>query len=305
FRYLIGIRNTPSLGPIYWEAKQKNEFFDKLKSINNRCPDIDLTQPLADHTIGSLMDRNDRKGCVLIFLDTAHLERNIAEADRISRKDGIYQKKDFLWKDHWANKEDTKEVAEFAVDQWKKQPLSNFIVSQWLSTPHFLTSTFLYSLQAVAVLPTNPALYWRGVPEITPTQFPNVIMVDYIGQLLMNEQRWDELGGELKTLAIGLNLYTISENCDINKFRSKLLPKKSSNARLPAAPQDNPLVSSWNGIIFANGTVIDNPPPTLLVGQPEIFRNGTRFSNGTILTKDIRNPEYQGPFHANLTDISL
>ncbi|KAM0492096.1 hypothetical protein ACHAQF_007107 [Verticillium nonalfalfae] len=309
FRYLIGIRNTPSLGPIYWQAKQKNEFFDKLKSINNRCPNIPVDpgniNSFEQRTMGSFMESNNKNGCVLIFLDTAHLLRNIPEAQSVSRGDGIYHKDDFAWTNSWSEKEDTREVAEYAVEGWKRSR-SKFIVSQWLSTLGPLVSTLVYSIQAVAVLPNNPALYWRGVPEITPTQFPNAIMVDYIGQLLMNEQRWDQLGGELKTLAIGLNLYTLSENCDINKRRSVLLPTKSSNGRFAAAPaQDNPLVSSWNGIIFANGTVINNPPPTLHVGQPEILRNGTRFSNGTVLTKDIRNPEFQGPFHANLTGLGV
>ena len=124
-------------------------------------------------------------------------------------------------------------------------------------------------------------------------------MVDYIGQLLINDQ--EELGAELYTLAIGLNLYMLSENYDISPRRSPLLPpRQSANARITsfAAPKpkaNNPLVSSWNGIIFANGTIIDNPPPTLHLGQPEILRKGTVFSNGTVLTEDIRNPEYEGP----------
>ncbi|KAF7542409.1 hypothetical protein G7Z17_g11599 [Cylindrodendrum hubeiense] len=38
FRYLFGLRNVPSLGPIYWGDDIKN-FFDKLKKINNgRAP---------------------------------------------------------------------------------------------------------------------------------------------------------------------------------------------------------------------------------------------------------------------------
>ena len=306
FRYLIGIRKVPSLGPIYWETKQKDEFFDKLRRINNRCGNIPtesklgLTEKiLTDRTVGSLMSSNGGKGCVFIFLNTAHLS-NIAETDRVARSDGIYDRGDLPWSDGWPNKEDTKAVAEFNVNRWA-EARGDVLVSQWLSTPNVLTSTFSYSVQAIAVLPTNPTLYWRGVPDMSPTAFPNVIMVDYIGQLLMNEQRWEELGAELYTLAIGLNLYMLSENCDISPRRSPLLPKRSASAFTAAPQPNNPLVSSWNGIIFANGTTIDNPPPTLHVGKLEILRNGTIFSNGTVLTEDIRNPEYEGPIHANLT----
>ncbi|POR39606.1 Uncharacterized protein TPAR_00202 [Tolypocladium paradoxum] len=291
FRYLIGIRNVPSLGPIYWDAKIKDEFFDKLKKIKNRCPNLSSdTDKMDERKVGDLMNLNGGNGCVLIFLDTAHLNEKISStSDHISSSDGIYSKNDIRWKDGWPDKEDTKDVAEWNVAEWKKSR-SNFLVSQWLSSPHFLTSTFSYSLQSIAVLPTNPALYWRGVNDISPEQFPNVIMVDYIGQILMNAAGWSDLGAELYTLAIGLNLYTISENCTISKKRSPLLPSRNRNMRIAQA--DNPLVSSWNGIIFADGTTIDHPPPGLHPGRPEILRNGTIFSNGTVLEKDIPNPEY-------------
>ncbi|KAK4135446.1 PLC-like phosphodiesterase [Trichocladium antarcticum] len=299
FRYLIGIRNVPSMGPEYWKTKQKDEFFDKLRRINNRCGNIPTSgaNGLGDRGVGSFMSSNGNKGCVLIFLDTRHLEQNIAAADRVARADGIYHKNDLPWSDGWPNKEDTKDVAESNINRWQAER-TNVLVSQWLSTPNFMTSTFVYSLQSIAVLPTNPTLYWRGVPEMSPTAFPNVIMVDYVGQILMNERAWDELGAELYTLAVGLNLYMLSENCDISPKRSVLLPKRSGSgsgsARIAAAPQANPLVSSWNGIIFANGTTVNNPPPALRLGQPAILRGGTVFSNGTVLTKDIPNPEYKG-----------
>jgi hypothetical protein len=96
FRYLIGIRNVPSKGPIYWETKHKNEFFGKLRRINNRCGNIPTSgdNSLADRTMGSYMSSNNNKGCILIFLDTAYLEENIAEADRVARSDSIYKKSD-------------------------------------------------------------------------------------------------------------------------------------------------------------------------------------------------------------------
>lgn len=100
-------------------------------------------------------------------------------------------------------------------------------------------------------------------------------MVDYIGMVLLSEPEWDALSAELYTLAIGLNLYTISENCVISKRRSPLLPPVTQTLVAPS----HPLVSKFNGIIFANGTTVDNPPPGLHPGRVEIFRNGTEFSN--------------------------
>jgi hypothetical protein len=41
---------------------------------------------------------------------------------------------------------------------------------------------------------------------MTPEKYPNVLMVDYIGMVLMNEPGWDDLSAELYTLAIGMNL---------------------------------------------------------------------------------------------------
>ncbi|KZL68950.1 exo-beta- -glucanase [Colletotrichum incanum] len=175
-----------------------------------------------------LMSSNNGKGCVLIFLDTAHM-KNIPEAKRISTDDGIHKSDAIQWTNAWPEKDDTKAVAEWAVDSWSRK--TNFHVGKWISTPNPFTSTFVYSIQSIAVLPTNPALYWRGVNGIKLKKFPNVLLVDYIGMVLMNEPQWDSLSAELYTLAIGINLYTISENCDINKRRSPLLPSLKNQRR--------------------------------------------------------------------------
>ena len=102
------------------------------------------------------MDMNNAQGCVLILLDTAHLER-IAESGRTLPAEGIYSKGDITLTHAWPEKEDTKEGADYAIDSWKEK--SQFHVAQWLVTPHFLIFTFVYSLRNIAVLPTNPELY--------------------------------------------------------------------------------------------------------------------------------------------------
>lgn len=154
--YLLGIRNVPSIGPIYWDEEIKEDFFGRLKQINNRCPDLlnGKIKSMEQLNMGNLQKLNDGKGCVLV----SYLKEKIkSEGDHTSHKDGIYDATDIDWTNSWPNKEDTQEVAEYSVSAWEKK--EDFHVTQWLSTPHFLTSIFSYGLQGIAVLPTNPALY--------------------------------------------------------------------------------------------------------------------------------------------------
>ncbi|KAK1714214.1 hypothetical protein BDP67DRAFT_577364 [Colletotrichum lupini] len=286
FRYLLGVRNVPSYGPIYWDEGIKNKFFDKLKEIKNRCPG--LGKSLQTSKIGDLMDKNDNKGCVLIFLNTQHLSKEIPDDRKhTSIGEGIYNINHIDLTDAWPEKEDTKEMAEKAIKMWRGRPDGIFHIGQWLSTPHPLTSTFTYDLQSIAVLPTNPALYWKGVNEISYEYYPNVLLVDYIGMVIKNEPGWDSLSAELYTLAIGLNLYTISENCTISPRRSPLLASPK-NLRKPPSP----LVSQFNGIIYANGTTVNDPPLGLHPGRVEVLKNGTIFSNGTVLEESVPNPDF-------------
>ncbi|KAK1590791.1 uncharacterized protein LY79DRAFT_686694 [Colletotrichum navitas] len=179
---------------------------------------------------------------------------------------------------------DTKDVANFAIDFRQKK--KNFHIGQWFSTPSPLTSTYPYSIQSIAVLPTNPALYWKGVNSINSAVLSNVLLADYIGILY--------------TLAIGLNLYTISENCDINKRRSPLLTSPKNQRRPP-----KPLVSQFNGIIFANGTTIEHPPPGFHPERVEILRNGTAFSNGAVLKEDVPNPDLNSTLLSILRNLGM
>ncbi|KAL2211347.1 PLC-like phosphodiesterase [Sarocladium strictum] len=292
FRYLLGIRTSPGFGPIYWGEDIMEDFLEHAKKINNRCSDLSFDQDKAieRYKMGDLMGRNNGKGCVLLFLDDQHLDHKVPPQKQSSASDGIYPGFALTWHDAWPNKEDTEDVANSAIKAWQVNKGNRFHVGQWLSTPSAATSTFSYSLQVIAVLAINPALYWRGVNEIFPDSFPNVLMVDYLGMVVLNEDDWDQLSAELYTLAIGLNLYLISENCDINSMRSPLLPSRSRSNFRPASSQ-NPLVSSWGGIIFANGTTIDHPPPGLHPGRVAVLKKGTVFGNRTVLTKDMRNPE--------------
>ena len=108
----------------------------------------------------------------------------------------------------------------------------------------------------------------------------------------------DRLGAEIQTLAIGLNLYMVSQNCLAAPARNPLtLPKpparfKSLFAGSGGASTD----TRFTGIIYANGTIDNNPPPNFHLGRVKILKAGTVFANGTVLQVDTPNPDYDAPF---------
>ncbi|EFQ29509.1 hypothetical protein CGRA01v4_14765 [Colletotrichum graminicola] len=117
-RRKVGVRNVPSKGPVYWDETIKNEFFDKLIEIRNRCGKLDRT--IQHYTTDKLMSSNNRKGCVLIILDTAHM-KNIPDAKCISTEDSIYRRDVIECTYAWPDREDTKDVAESSIGSWQRR----------------------------------------------------------------------------------------------------------------------------------------------------------------------------------------
>ncbi|KAK3942444.1 hypothetical protein QBC46DRAFT_339649 [Diplogelasinospora grovesii] len=161
-------------------------------------------------------------------------------------------------------------------------------IGQWLvSAGPVYTS--LVGIQNLAILPTNPALYWKGDPK----HFPNVILLDYIGVVLKDQFAWDQLNAEMYTLAIGLNLYLLGENCAINTRRSLVYPAPAATVKTnglmisaaTATKEEKKKKAKWNGVIFANGTKVDSPPKDLHIGRVDVLRKGTRFSNGAFVIR--------------------
>ncbi|KAL7783103.1 PLC-like phosphodiesterase [Trichoderma ceciliae] len=284
-RYLVGIREVPSLGPIYWTNQMVNEFFGKLKGVNNRCGNLDTSSTFNQKSASYFMDQNGGNGCV-IFLLARDLQSSVLQ-DSVS--DGIYQANQLSINDDWSNLGDTQPMAEDQASDWKAVSRGGssdtFHISQWLVSADIFTTT-LYTIEGLGILPTNPALYWMGVNNMTPQSWPSVILTDYIGVVVKGEHSWEQLSADLYTLAVGLNLYMISENCDVSKTVSPLLLGMSSKARITS------LSKYWNGIIYANGTVENEPPRRLHPGRVEILRKGTKFLNGTVLEEDIINPVF-------------
>jgi hypothetical protein len=267
-----------------WNTGMVNDFFSKLRAINNRCPNLDTSTGFQNQKSSYFMDQNEGKGCVILLLN-GHLDGGVP---RESPGDGIYDGGRMGVRDHWSNKMQASDMAPDQVNNWRSatrggaSDFGSFMIAQWLVTPDALAST-AYTLQNFAIQPTNPSLYWAGVNGMDPEHWPNVLLVDYIGVQQRDQWAWDRLSAEIYTLAVGMNLYMASENCDVNKRRSPLL-RRDEVATLESREQP------WNGIIFANGTTVDNPPATLHPGRVEVLRNGTVFSNGTVLERSIPNP---------------
>lgn len=286
-RYLNGILDIPTAGPIYWSADIVNNFFSKLKGINNRCGHLDPNTKFNKQKASYFMDQNGGKGCVL-FLLNGNLKPDVPQD---SVPDGIYRNPMMDVWDHWSNLPDTEKMANDQVASWKTVGRSGdfkndqFLIGQWLVSADAITTTAL-SIQNIGILPTNPALYWMGVNNMSPESWPTAVLVDYIGVVVADQWSWDQLSAEMYTFAIGMNLYMISENCDINQKRSPLLPGASTAVNTLNAGQVAP---AWNGIIYANGTVDDDPAPTLHPGRAQVLKKGTEFLNGTILQSDVEN----------------
>ena len=283
-RYLVGRYEFPDRGPIMWNSNIVNDFFSKLRGINNRCLNLNTGTGFQNQKASYFMDQNEGKGCVILLLN-GHLDGGVPQE---SPGDGIYSIGRMGISDHWSNKMQASDMAPDQVNNWRAatrggaSDFGNLMVAQWLVTPDAVAST-AYSLQNFAIQPTNPSLYWAGVNGIDPEHWPNVLLVDYIGVQQRDQWAWDQLSAEIYTLAVGMNLYMASENCNVNTRRTPLLGRREVTAR---ESQEAP----WNGIIFANGTTVDNPPAELHLGRVEILRNGTVFGNGTVLEQSIPNP---------------
>ncbi|KAK0719065.1 PLC-like phosphodiesterase [Apiosordaria backusii] len=281
-RYLIGRYEFPDRGPIYWNTQLWNDFLSKIRGVNNRCPDLDTSVPFQNQPASYFMDRNDGKGCVIFLLNG----QNLRDVPKEAVGDGLYALNRIGLKDHWSNMQNVDAMAPNQIDNFKNLKrggngdFNQFHIAQWLVSPDAIAST-TYGLQAFAIQQANPALYWAGVSGMSPEPWPNVMMVDYIGVQQKDQTGWHTLSAEMYWLGIGMNLYVISENCDVNKWKSPLI--KARELELAGGKE-------WNGIIFANGTVVDQPSPELHPGHTSILRNGTIFANGTMLETTIPNP---------------
>jgi len=129
--------------------------------------------------------------------------------------------------------------------------------------------------EAYAVWMTNPTIHWAGVNAMSPTDFPTVLRQNFIGVEIIGRHNWDGLGAILKTLAVDLNLYLVSENCDIDGQPNPLLKTSSSRK----------LVSSWNNSCLPTAPLSKISPQTSILTVPSYMRLEIASSMGVCLLR--------------------
>jgi hypothetical protein len=238
-----------------WDNATVDRFFDEILRLNYRCPDLDMDFP--EQAARYFMDQNSGNGCVLPILD-GRLEPDI-KSQIPSR--GIYDNRPgrFPRTNAWPNKLDTSETIdttkkflETQLNRVPDDPNDIFFISQWVNTGCII-------IRSNAVDAMSPSLYYDGLLSMSPTRYPSVILMDYIG-VWKEETDWANLQDDPKLFALGLNLYMASENCYTNAGTQPLLPGKHNlGTRRLAGSVRGP---GWNGTsLFANGTVVDTYPP--------------------------------------------
>jgi hypothetical protein len=135
---------------------------------------------------------------------------------------------------------------------------------QWQVTPDFFSLTYPLSLQLLANQETNPALYHYGVNKMTPDYFPTVILHDAVGLFHVSDLSFQGYNPMIQTLVIGLNLYMVTQNCIVSNIKNPLVAAKAKAASKtlggsPSTPSKG--FPTFSGVIFANGTVLDEAPP--------------------------------------------
>ncbi|KAH7017946.1 pectate lyase superfamily protein-domain-containing protein [Microdochium trichocladiopsis] len=269
--FIKGMRNLQIANYNFgWSADTQRRFLTKLEGINNRCPDLPLKDLATGGvwidtiTMGSYMTSNSGRGCVLLVLDAGAVGSGL-EKKRPSS--GIYSSENFRRDDTWPNKPTTEAIAAFQLSALQNKPRNgsdwtaadgtikdDYFILQWHTTKFPTELSLARSIQGFANQETNPSLYHVGMSGITPQHFPTVIQVDALGLFHTSDLSEGGYNPMLQTLCIGLNLYMVSENCALSKKRNPLpsfgrSPRRGNGKRV------------FTGVIFANGTVLDQRPP--------------------------------------------
>jgi hypothetical protein len=242
----------------YWDSDKTEEFYDALERINNRCIGLSNSTTFDQQSVKEFMDANDGKGCVLLLTYGSLKD----EVNKGRPGSGIYHGSEYFnRKDYWAEKEHTKENADKQLEEmWTHSRGENntdiYLIMQWQCTPNAVETTLPPpTIQLIANQETNPALYHYGFNNMTPEYFPTVILHDAVGLFHVSDLDEANYNPMMQTLAIGLNLYMVSQNCIVSNIKNPLLQDKQT--RISSAPAG---FQAFSGVIFANGTVLNEAP---------------------------------------------
>lgn len=245
----------------FWDAKKLDAFYTKLEGINNRCTGLSGPPTFDQQPMKNFM--NGKTGCVLL-LTNGRLASGLAPGRTAS---GIYPQGSYLQRDdYWAEEQHTQQNAEKQIARMQghnrdsgapsSRTADNYFIMQWQCTPSSLdVSLPPPTLQLIANQETNPALYHYGVNSISPTAFPTVMLHDAVGLFHVGDLSEAAYNPMMQTLAIGLNLYMVSQNCKVSNTRHPLRPPTQQRRGGGGS------FEAFRGVVFANGTVLPEAPP--------------------------------------------
>jgi hypothetical protein len=254
----------------YWDANKLSEFYTKLRTINNRCIGLKTVPTFDMQPMKNFMDLNNGKGCVLLLTE-GRLKTGLP---RGQQEAGIWHTPAFLHRDdYWAEEQYTQQNADKQIARMESYTRNNasssnpvpdhtddYFIMQWQCTPSALdVSLPPPTLQLIANQETNPALYHYGVNKMSPESFPTVILHDAVGLFHVSDLSEAAYNPMMQTLAIGLNLYMVPQNCKVSNIKHPLLEQKQQ--KKISGANDNTGFTVFSGVIFANGTVLDEAPP--------------------------------------------
>ncbi|GAP93420.1 hypothetical protein SAMD00023353_10300200 [Rosellinia necatrix] len=256
-------KKTSSADQRYWDAGKAAEFYTKLEEINKRCTGLTSSPQLDRRPMSVYLDANQNSGCVLILTD-GRLKDGIPKDQPAS---GIYHGPTYLHRDdYWAEEEHTKQNSDKQLVKLQSHTRDDgssddYFIMQWQCTPNAAdVSLPPPTIQLIANQETNPALYHYGVNKMTPEHFPTVILHDAAGLFHVSDLDQEDYNPMMQTLAIGLNLYMVSQNCDVSTSKNPLLRGEQKQSRL-GSPTTEAGFRTFRGVIFANGTKLDETPP--------------------------------------------
>ncbi|CAK7219086.1 hypothetical protein SCUCBS95973_003705 [Sporothrix curviconia] len=191
-----------------------NHVFDIFGKLDHLCGGF--TGDLTDHTINDYIGHG--QACVLV----------VSEGGPVRPDKGIYSVNDqFPHNDHWS---DTEQVAKMASDQISHMTANRnvvaggddtFLVMQWILTLEGadnipVTGSLAFGIDQLAIRSAYDAVFWKAWNALSPTSYPSVLLMDYIGAVNIGNSREFDLAyasREAVALVMAVNLAVASKNC--------------------------------------------------------------------------------------------
>ncbi len=234
-RYMTDLddKKTSSKDQRFWDAAKAQEFYTKLEQVTNRC--VGLTNsPKFDK-----QPHQDLHGCQPEQGMRPHPDRREAEGrpprgpylvGHLPRTD-IFGPRRLLGRGA-AYPAERRQAGRPAAGSHARQGRQRRLLHHAVAVHPVLHRCHdpPPTIQLIANQETNPALYHYGFNKVSPEHFPTVILHDAVGLFHISDLDQSNYNPMVQTLAIGLNLYMVSQNCKVSKNKNPLLKKKDAEA---------------------------------------------------------------------------